>query len=288
MTRFSSEWLRLREPLDAASRAPGIARTLRRARPDRPLHIADLASGTGANLRCLGAVLGGHQEWQLIDYDRDLLNAIPVCMREWAAACGARVEQSGGELVVTGQNFECFTRRLQHNLATGLPDVTLPARGLVTASALLDLVSDTWLAALAQRCFRARAAVLFTLIYDGRMEFQPDEPEDTRIRQLVNRHQTTDKGFGPALGSAATERARQRFSGLGYQVEWALSDWRIKPDEQVVQNALLDGWLAAAVEIAPEETSILQHWHQRRRSHVVAGHSEIRVGHVDLLGLMPD
>ena len=74
-------------------------------------------------------------------------------------------------------------------------------RALVTASALLDLVSEEWLRSLAARCRESGAALLFALSYDGRIQCSPDEPEDAAIRELVNQHQRTDKGFGRALGS---------------------------------------------------------------------------------------
>ena len=51
-------------------------------------------------------------------------------------------------------------------------------RHLVTASALLDLVSREWLTAVCARCYTHRSAILFALSYDGRMICQPEEAED--------------------------------------------------------------------------------------------------------------
>ena len=288
MSAFSSAWLGLREPLDAASRAPQIAKALNRIRPDRTVQITDLASGTGANLRYLSQVIGGYQDWCLIDHDRALLDAIPARMREWAAERGARVDQSGRELIISGRDFECRTRSVQRDLAVDLPEIELPAEALVTASALLDLVSEAWLQTLAQRCLSVRAPVLFALTYDGRVRFDPHEPEDERVQELVNHHQTSDKGFGRALGPAAAGKATRSFEAIGYRVECERSDWRINPSDQSLQEALLEDWLAAAIEIAPEETSTLQSWVQRRHAHVAGGRSELNVGHVDILGWIPE
>lgn len=287
MTPFSSAWLRLREPLDAASRSRRIAETLKRVTLDRPRRIIDLASGTGANLRCLSRILGGHQEWTLIDHDQALLDTIPRCMTEWAASRGANVRPSDGELLVSGRGFECRVRVARRDLATALSDLDLPAEGLITASALLDLVSDTWLQTLARRCSSVRATILFALTYDGRVSFDPPEPEDERVHELVDRHQRTDKGFGPALGPAAAEKVVRHFETIGYRVECERSDWQIKPTDANLQEALLEGWLAAAIETAPEEASILRDWLQRRRAHVEGGRSELNVGHVDMLGWLP-
>lgn len=287
MSQFSSAWLRLREPVDAMSRAEGIARTLNRVRPERPIAVTDLASGTGANLRYLSQALGGVQQWRLIDHDQALLDSVPDRVREWAAVCGAMVAESGRELIISGPDFECRISCAQRDLARDLDGIDLPAEGLVTASALLDLVSHAWLETLAQRCLRVRAPVLFALSYDGRVEFHPREPGDERVQELVNRHQETDKGFGPALGPAAASRARQSFEAIGYRVECERSDWHIQPSDQNLQAALLDGWLTAAVEMAPGETSTLQSWRERRRVHVAENCSELNVGHLDLFGWLP-
>ena len=284
--QFGCEWLRLREPYDAASRARGIAETLRRVLPDRPVRVTDMATGTGANFRYLSQVLGNRQEWRLIDNDPTLLNALPVRIREWATDCGMSVTQFEKEFIISGSGFECRARTVQKDLAD-LAAIDFPAGELVSGSALLDLVSEPWLQSLAGRCLSVNAPVLFALTYDGRMHFEPHEPEDERVRELVNRHQMTDKGFGKALGPVAGQKAVQVFSDLGYRVQSERSDWNIKPSAQELQEALLDTWLAAGIDIAPEQTSALQDWWQRRRAHVTDGRSELTVGHIDIFGWIP-
>src|SRR4029078_10130503 len=78
---------------------------------------------------------------------------------------------------------------------------------LVTASALLDLVSKTWLERLAAETVARSISVYATLSYDGRVELAPLDPFDASIVAAVNAHQRTDKGFGTALGPAAGGRA---------------------------------------------------------------------------------
>lgn len=288
MSRFDCEWLSLREPLDTASRAHVIAETLIDVMPDRPIKIIDLATGTGANLRYLSQILGGRQEWYLIDRDQTLLDSIPAIFSEWVLGFEGEVKQSGTELIVTRHDFECHARTEQRDLATDLAAVDFSAGALVSGSALLDLVSEQWLQELAQRCHAVRAPVLFALNYDGHMEFDPREADDERVRKLVNLHQMTDKGFGKALGPKAGQNAVRIFEKLGYCVERARSDWRISPSDQEVQGVLLDMWFAAALEIAPDEGSVLRNWIQRRREHVACGRSSLSVGHIDLLGWLPE
>jgi hypothetical protein len=107
------------------------------------------------------------------------------------------------------------------------------------------------------------------------------------VRELVNAHQRTDKGFGPALGPAAPDAARRVFGSQGYRMRSARSDWVLGPDSRALQAALADGWVEAALELLPGEAATLDAWRQRRHAHLAAGASRLRVGHVDLAGELP-
>ena len=111
------------------------------------------------------------------------------------------------------------------------------AARLVTASALLDLVSDDWLRALAQRCADAARRCCSALNYDGRIICTPEDPDDGTIVALVNEHQRTDKGFGPALGPDATDRAVHWFRRAGYEAQRAPSDWALTPASGELQRS---------------------------------------------------
>ncbi len=287
MTDFSARWLDLREPLDAASRADELAGFLRPtlkpgARASRR-EIVDLGAGTGANLRCSALLLGGSQDWQLIERDPLLLGAMEDRLHSWAHSVHARFEAEGRQFAVRGAQFECEVRPLALDLATSLDLLTLSRGALLTACALLDLVSEPWLRLAIARAAAATAAVWFTLIYDGRIDFDPAEPEDAQVRQLVNQHQRGDKGFGPALGPAAGRLALRLLSEQGYRVHCEASDWHIGADHPQLQYALIEGWFEAACEIAPDSTAQLRAWRARRLAHVDGRLSRLSVGHVDIV-----
>jgi hypothetical protein len=176
-------------------------------------------------------------------------------------------------------------RRARADLAADLERIELPERGLVTSSALLDLVSAEWLAALARRCRAASADVYFSLTYDGRTACTPADDADSEVLELFNRHQLGDKGFGPALGPSAGPRAQETFAASGYRMTARASDWRIDSGARAFQRELLAGWLGAALEVAPRRRAALEAWHRRRVAHVDAGVSTLVVGHVDLVGI---
>jgi hypothetical protein len=284
---FSADWLALREPYDAAARPAALVAMLRAhvvaGTAATPLEIVDLGAGAGSNLRYLAPLLGGEQRWRLVDHDPRLLDAGVAATHAWADTQGAEVRRAGSTLTIRGAGFAAEVRCEPADL-TDLDAIELPARGLVTAAALLDLVSRGWLDALAGHCFTARAAVCFALTYDGRMTAIPGDSADSELVALFNRHQLGDKGFGPALGPDAAAAAAASFQALGYDMRTDASDWSISPEHSELQLALLDGWRGAAAELAPAQAPLIEAWHARRCEHLAAGRSQLRVGHIDLVG----
>ena len=207
MGEFESDWLALREAADVLARSSRLTRAIADRFPeDAELLVLDIATGTGANVRYLAEHLPPRQSWVLVDRDPVLLAELPMCMRSWGVPRGLEIAGEGDSLLVTGARLMCRLARSRRDLATDMEggdgDI-FAGRNLVTASALLDLVSERWLRAFASRCRHSCAAVLLALTYDGRIRCSPEEPEDETIRALVNAHQQTDKGFGAALGATA-------------------------------------------------------------------------------------
>ena len=267
MSAFTADWLALREPADHAARSVRLTRAIAAALPKKtPLHVLDLASGTGSNMRYLTTHLSGAQEWLLVDHDPALLGQVSSPSRAGEAE----------------HRFE--TRQLDLAALADAGDDIFDGRALVTAAALLDLVSETWLRALAARCRERGAAVLFALSYDGRIQCSPADPEDDGIRDFVNQHQRTDKGFGPALGPGATDAAERCFASLGYQVQRETSDWVLSPESDQLQRQLIEGWAESAMTMAPERSASIRGWLTRRLAHVASGRSRLVVGHQDLVG----
>lgn len=263
MSSFTAEWLALREPADIAARSARLVRLVADHLTGRTVRILDMATGTGANARYLAARLPRSQDWLLVDRDENLLSA---------AVIDARLTSS---------------TRIEHvDLSTELKSRTalFAGRDLVTASALLDLVSTSWLADVTHLCRDNGATVLFALTYDGRFECSPAEPGDETVRALVNAHQQTDKGFGAALGPASCDEAARRFEGAGYEVVREPSDWVLGSGEAELQRQLIEGWAEAAAAMSPQHTQTIERWKHRRLEHVNEGRSRLTVGHQDLAG----
>jgi len=288
MGDFNADWLALREPADRLARSAPLTQSvcdvLGRG---GPLQVLDLAAGTGANVRYLAGRLIGEQSWLLVDGDATLLAQIPARMSAWGSEQGFETVRDAEGLVLRGEHLTCRVATRCLDLAA-LDDVAMfEGRALVTASALLDLVSERWLGVLAERCRRSAATVLFALTYDGRIRCAPEEPEDDLVQELVNRHQRSDKGFGEAAGPDATDRAERCFTALGYRVQRAPSAWELPPDARELQHQLIEGWAHAATAIAPERAASIRSWRERRLAHVAAGRSRLVVGHEDLAAWLP-
>lgn len=262
---FSADWLRLREPYDAAACSPALRDRLAAwCRAKGETGIVDLGAGTGAHLRRLAPRLGPGQRWILVERDPALIAA--------------------GEAGLATAGVPWRYRRL--DLATSLEALAGERPHLIAASALLDLVSAPWLDRLLALRARAGAALYLTLTYDGRIDWEPPDPDDAALTALVNRHQRTGKGFGPALGPAAAPTLRAALAALPGELLAERSDWRLAPSDAAIQAALLDGYATAALALAPRtERPTIAAWAERRRQLIASGRSRLTVGHLDLLFL---
>lgn len=282
MGGFSAAWLRGREPADAAARDLELtARALDWRRRRGFLNVLDLGSGTGANLRFLARRFDGAQRWLLVDHDSELLARGFEEIRAWATRQGLAAAEEGTALVMEDAGCHCRLEPVRLDLAGDWEQMEAGEVDLVTASALLDLVGVDWLERLAERCRAWRAAVFVVLSYDGSIVWEPVLAGDATLRERVNRHQRTDKGFGPALGPDAAATLAALLRDRGYQVALRPSPWRLGPEHAALQTALLEGWSEAAREIEPAADDLAA-WALQRRRCISRGESRLRVGHWDL------
>lgn len=262
MSSFSADWLALREPYDARARNPAVLAAVS-ASVERcsPIRVVDLASGLGAMVRALAPRLSSPQMWCLVDNDSELLGFVRRMITPSAA------------LTVDLRRLD-----LTHSLEDAL-DGTID---LITASALLDLVSASWLDRLVSEIARRQLPFYTTLTYDGRAEIEPVDALDATMIAAANTHQRTDKGFGPALGPTAVRAATARLESVQYSVVTGASDWLIGPNDREIQMKIFAIWASAGQVVGGVSRSDMVGWLARRRDSVIAGCSSIRIGHIDV------
>ncbi|MFF0889747.1 SAM-dependent methyltransferase [Streptomyces sp. NPDC003456] len=268
--RYAPEWLQLREPADAAARAEDLLDPLRIRLADLPgrpggVVVHDLGCGTGSMGRWLAPRLDGAQHWILHDRDPYLLHFAAVASPR-AAADGSRVSVE--------------TRR--GDVARLTADA-LQGASLVTASALLDVLTREEVGTLAAACAGAGCPALLTLSVAGRVELTPAHPLDEAITQAFNDHQRRDGLLGPDAVTAAAEA----FSEHGATVRLHPSPWRLGPEQAALTEQWLRGWVGAAVEERPGLKAEADAYLADRLEACAAGELSVTVHHTDLLALCP-
>lgn len=253
--RVSPEWLRLREPADMAARSAELAeRVWRHLATAGRLVIHDLGGGSGAMGRWLAPRLPGPQHWVVHDRDADLLKL----------AAGAPPDSA--TLSVEARRSD-ITRLSPRDLADA---------NLITASALLDLLTADELARMLRAC-RGRPTLL-TLTVVGRVGLSPADPLDARVGAAFNAHQRRGGLLGPDALAAAVEELRA-------EVLVRPSPWRLDAAHADLAAEWFDGWVAAACEQEPALTAEAGAYRDRRLAQAAAGELGVTVDHADLLVL---
>jgi SAM-dependent methyltransferase len=266
--RVSRGWLALREPADAAARAPDLADELRRRLPAAGRQVIhDLGCGTGAMGRWLAPRLPGPQHWILHDRDADLL-AVAAEDLPGEAADGA---------AVTVETRESDITRLEPGDLAGAT--------VITASAMLDLLTGEELAGLVTVCAGAGCPVLLTLSVVGRVSLDPADPLDAAVAAAFDAHQRRWTERGRLLGPDAVAASVEEFGRLGADVLIRPSPWRLGALEADLAAEWFTGWVGAACEQQVELAAETDAYACRRLAEAKAGHLDVTVHHADLLVL---
>ncbi len=266
--RLSTRWLGLREPADATARAPDLVEQVARERPASGRWVIhDLGCGSGAMGRWLAPRLPGPQQWLMHDRDPDLLQIAAVDV-PGAAADGAAV-----------------TIETKRSDITRLPMGALAGATLITASALLDMLTGDELTRLITVCAGAGCPVLVTLSVVGQVSLTPPDPLDSRVGAAFNAHQRRATGRGRLLGPDAVMIAAEEFGRLGAEVLTRPSPWRLGAAQAELAAEWLTGWVAAACEQEIGLTTEAGAYSRRRLAQAAAGELAVVVDHADLLAL---
>jgi hypothetical protein len=266
--RVSEGWLALREPADAAARAPDLVEHLRRELPAtgrRVIH--DLGCGTGAMGRWLAPLLPGRQHWVVHDRDADLLQV--------AAADPPGPAADGSAVTVEGKQSD-ITRLHPDDLA----DATL-----ITASALLDMLTEDELTGLVTVGVGAGCPMLLTLSVVGHVELIPAEPLDRRVAAAFDAHQRRPTEGGHLLGPDAVTFAVEESGRLGAEVLVRPSPWKLGALQADLAAEWFTGWVGAACEQQVELAAEIDVYSRRRLAQATAGQLAVTVDHADLLVL---
>jgi hypothetical protein len=209
--------------------------------------------------------LPGRQRWILQDHDADLL--------AHAAVHAAEDSADGAPVTVMTQRADL----------TRLTAGDLLATSLVTASALLDLLTSDEVNRLAAACVDADCPALLTLSVAGRVELSPTDPLDDEIAAAFADHLRYGVDGRHLLGPDAADAAADAFALRGATVELRPSPWRLGPDHAALLTEWLHGWVPAATARRPDLDG--DGYLRRRLDAVAAGTLYVTIHHSDLLAL---
>jgi Methyltransferase domain len=267
-TPVSAEWLDLREPADAEARDPELVEHLRRHLPATGRQVIhDLACGTGSMGRWLAPRLPGPQRWVLHDLEAGLLHV---------AAANHLGPAADGACVVVETRCSDVTQLSPDDLA----DATL-----ITASALLDLLTRDELAGLIEVCAKAACPVLLSLSVVGRVDLAPADPLDSRMAAAFDAHQRRVTTRGRLLGPDAVAAAVEGFRRLGAEVLVRPTPWRLGAAQADLAAQWFTGWIRAACEQSVDLAAEAASYARRRLAEARAGQLAVSIGHADLLVL---
>jgi hypothetical protein len=217
--------------------------------------------------RWLAPRLPGRQHWVAHDRDPDLLEVV-TAESPGPAADGATVTVEPKQSDIT---------RLR-------PD-DLAGASLITASALLDMLTGDELAGLITVCAEAACPTLLTLSVVGRVSLVPADPLDRRVAAAFNEHQRRATERGRLLGPDAAASAVEEFGRMGFEVVVRQSPWRLGASHAELLAEWFAGWVGAACEQDVGLVSETGVYTRRRLDQLGAGQLTVTVEHADLLAL---
>lgn len=282
MTPVSAAWLALREAADAAARAPELVERVRQQLAAHPraghprLIVHDLGSGTGSMGRWLAPQLPGPQHWIMYDRDADLLELA-------LAAARTRKLPAEAGMIGTSADGAPVTVETRRRDITRLAADDLDGASLLTASALLDMLTAEEVDRVAAACAGAGCPTLLTMSVTGRVELTPPDPLDADIAEAFNAHQRRTAGDRSLLGPDAVDTCVAAFGRRGMNVVVRFSPWRLGADQAELTSEWFSGWVAAACEQRPELTRPAAAYASRRLAEAAAGRLGVVVQHLDLL-----
>lgn len=271
----SSDWLALRETEDARARSADLALripslltpSLRIPSPlgPGPITVHDLGSGTGSMMRWLAPMLPGPQTWVLHDWNESLTGR----------AFDGPPPRGSDDVPVTIRTRVGELDRLRAD--------DLAGASLVTASALLDVLTAAEAHAIVDACVEVGAPTFLSLSVTGEVELRPWDARDRAVGDAFNAHQRREVQGRRLLGRYGGPIVRGLFQQAGWAVRQARTSWRLDDRDPELLREWFDGWVDAADEQSPERSAEIADYRALRHDQLDRGALSAVVYHLDVL-----
>ncbi len=261
----SSDWLALREAEDARARSAELAAAVPALLPAGTLTVHDLGSGTGSMVRWLAPRLPGPQTWVLHDWNADLTRR--------ALDVEAPRDREGAPVSLVPQIGELGELSAAH----------LNGAALVTASALLDVLTAREAHSLVDACVGAGAPALLSLSVTGEVHLRPRDAGDSAYSNAFNTHQTRETDGRRLLGRHGAPIVKGLFELAGWKVRTTRTHWLLDAGRTLLLQEWLNGWVDAAEEQDPGLRERFEGYRDLRSAQLARGRLSVDVVHTDLL-----
>ena len=181
-------------------------------------------------MRWLAPVLPGPQTWVLHDWNANL------------------VERAANRVVPLDRERRPVSVRARNGELAHLDPDDLDGASLVTASALLDVLTSEEIRAVARACVGVGCPVLLSLSVTGEVRLEPRDPRDDGFEAAFNAHQQRRVGGRRLVGPSGVALMRRLFLDAGWNVRPAATFWRLGDHDPRLLSQWFDGWFDAALE----------------------------------------
>lgn len=281
---MEEDWLEERYRLDAGARNKHVERAVLEAfQGFPPLYVLDVGSGLGANARYYSCLFSSNQEWILVEKSEVLsLRAIPS-LRFWAEANKWMTEELSEGLQVWMSEKEVRIKSIKASFFDSSEIVDLFRINLVTANAVMDLVSEDQFVTFAENLISNRIPLLATMNYES-MYFEPEDEEDVEFIALYERHMKRSQEFGSAMGPDSTRRIIDFSVKRGCPVIYGKSTWNIDYGDLKMMQFLFRFINQALSEniCSNGERVRMEAWFRRKRQQVKNQKLKMVVEHSDI------
>jgi hypothetical protein len=216
-------------------------------------------------MRWLAPLLPGPQTWVLHDWNANLVDratngAVPLDRERRRVSISTR------------------TAELAH-----LDPEHLDGASLVTASALLDVLTVQEIRAVIDACVAVGCPVLLSLSVTGAVRLEPPDPRDDVFAASFNAHQQRRAGGRRLMGLDGVALAQRLFLEAGWSIRRSASCWRLGDHDPRLLEQWFDGWCDAALEQRADLEVEREGYRALRSSQLRRGALSAVVVHTDLL-----
>ncbi len=281
---FDRDWLQERYPFDAEARDKVLEnKVLAHFSKQSDITLVDVGSGTGSNCLYFIEQLPQNQKWYLIEQNEALQKATIRRLKDFAAYHKYTFDRKKNKVTIKSIKKKVEVTIINDSLLNLPAIVDLKKVDLVLANAVFDLFSKEQLDQFVNIIIDHQLAFYPTLNYEG-MDFLPTDTFDELFIGQYNAHMERPQAFGTALGKNAGQYLVELFKAKNYQVDTAISTWRIEPDDIKMHYYLLNFMENALTEmdLAPAVQENFERWVQRKKDLVITRQQRLEIGHLDI------